>query len=195
MSRVIVRNATCCVTGNRFTVNLPFVPQCILSWVCDSQMLWSVSTCLIWGVLISFSFAPAFDSTAYHRIRQKNGWSYLFFHVGNMYPFHASIRYPTFPSSGPGLLARHSSRLNSCHVDIRRLWIHVGHLTTWPNLRPPCQPTLGSTHQHWNRSRIVCAAWLPSFDRHCVGHALAVTLLTRALLYKLDVAILCCLRK
>ena len=56
----------------------------LLGWMCDSQILWSVSTCLIWGVLISFSFAPAFDSTAYHRMRQKNGWSYLFFHAGNV---------------------------------------------------------------------------------------------------------------
>lgn len=56
----------------------------LLSCLLQSHLLWSIATCLIWGILISFSMAPVFDVTAYHRMRQKNGWSYMYFHVGNV---------------------------------------------------------------------------------------------------------------
>ena len=50
----------------------------------DDIFLVSVSKPLLWGIVTSFSSAPLFDSTVYHRMRIKNEWSVLTFWVGNL---------------------------------------------------------------------------------------------------------------
>lgn len=50
----------------------------------DDEFLVSVSKPLLWGIVTSFSSAPLFDKTVYHRMRIKNGWSVLTFWVGNL---------------------------------------------------------------------------------------------------------------
>jgi len=45
--------------------------------------LYAINTCISWIILISFNSSILLDSTAFERIRIKNGYSYLEFHTGN----------------------------------------------------------------------------------------------------------------
>ena len=45
---------------------------------------WAVATCLLWGTAVSFCCAPLLDATVYPRMRARRGWSWSFFHAGNV---------------------------------------------------------------------------------------------------------------
>ena len=45
--------------------------------------LYAINTCLSWIILITFNSSILLDNTSFERIRIKNGYSYLEFHVGN----------------------------------------------------------------------------------------------------------------
>jgi hypothetical protein len=45
--------------------------------------LYAINTCLSWIILITFNSSILLDNTTFERIRIKNGYSYLEFHVGN----------------------------------------------------------------------------------------------------------------
>lgn len=66
----------------RFT-HVAFVVRVIGSgWPCAT--LAHVGSCLLWGVAVSFSLVPLFDSSAYERMRRKHNWSYGLFWTGNI---------------------------------------------------------------------------------------------------------------
>lgn len=44
----------------------------------------AVASCWYWGILVSFTMAQVWDSSCYRRMREKNGWSRLEFHGGNV---------------------------------------------------------------------------------------------------------------
>lgn len=45
--------------------------------------LYAINTCLSWIILITFNSSMLLDNTSFERIRIKNRYSYLEFHVGN----------------------------------------------------------------------------------------------------------------
>ena len=49
-----------------------------------NDTLLCISKGTLWGTAVSFSVAPCFDSTAYSRLREKNGWSLFQFWAGNV---------------------------------------------------------------------------------------------------------------
>lgn len=69
----------CCL---RFT-NVPYV-LAACAWWWSAEFLVSVAKSLLWGVAVSFSMVPAFDSTVYRRMRAENGWGVGLFWSGNV---------------------------------------------------------------------------------------------------------------
>jgi hypothetical protein len=73
--------------------------------------LWAITTCLVWGTLLSFAAARVLDRTAYARIAARNGWSMRVFHAGNVVvhvlPACATLAWPPTASRCPtdGVLA------------------------------------------------------------------------------------------
>lgn len=67
----------------RFT-NVVLCGCCVSAFMGTHSMVWAVTTCWIWGVLVSFTCARAVDRTAYVRMARSNGWSMPLFHAGNI---------------------------------------------------------------------------------------------------------------
>jgi len=49
--------------------------------------LYAINTCLSWIIFITYNSSILLDSTTFERVRKKNGYSYLEFHIGN-FIFH-----------------------------------------------------------------------------------------------------------
>lgn len=69
-------------------VAVTFTSVALLLFFCSHLFAWergsAVCIPVLWGVVASFSTAPLLDPTVYERMRRRQGWTVVEFHVGNL---------------------------------------------------------------------------------------------------------------
>lgn len=109
----------------------------VLGWAA-APSLGGLAKPLFWGSTVSFTLAPAFDATAYERMRRRRGWGVVTFWAGNLAlhfaPLWALASTPTTVWDGVCAAALHVAwatwetggtfRLDDCYVPLpRRVWV------------------------------------------------------------------------